>query len=430
MSLSRNLAMADKDAPVALRLDGAHSEGPPRSDANGQSVRIHAQMKSPLITSCIEDVPGFRSLRTEWETLYRRCASATPFNSWDWLFSWWQSYGASRHLRILTCRRDGELVGVLPLYRCSERHWSGMSLRSLRFVGDGSSDSDYLGWIVAPEHQAECSRSLIAWLKASRDWDALVLREMSADSPLPIMLRAACGEHRWPLRHDRSLCGVLDLPGSFDEFLQARQSRFRTKLRALLKRLDQGEIVFETEASSRTLRSKLRSLFSLHQQRWQEAGQPGVFGMRSKRSFYARFCPRYARKGWLRLYSLRDADRYLAHQLCFEDRGVVYLLQEGFDVSDPSASYGQMLRASVIRHLIDSGTKRYDFLGGYSQHKIGWGAEEQPTVHLVAARRSLRGLAYFHEPQVRAKCAAWAESHLPARLVAWLKRTLGAHLPR
>jgi CelD/BcsL family acetyltransferase involved in cellulose biosynthesis len=167
-------------------------------------------------------------------------------------------------------------------------------------------------------------------------------------------------------------------------------------------------------------------LFQLHQERWQQAGEPGVFGGRAKRLFYARFCPRYARAGWLRLYSLRSADRYLAHQLCFEDRGVVYLLQEGFDVADPASSYGQMLRAAVIRHLIAQGTKRYDFLGGYSKHKVSWGAEEERTLHIALARDSLRARICFHGPAVREACANWAKKRLPTKLTAWLKRALGA----
>jgi CelD/BcsL family acetyltransferase involved in cellulose biosynthesis len=218
----------------------------------------------------------------------------------------------------------------------------------------------------------------------------------------------------------------VDLPLSFSDFLRQRQPRFRTKLRTLLKRLDENALAFEAHCDARELRRRLRSLFSLHQMRWHHAGVPGVFGDPAKRAFYAHFVTRFARNGWLRLYSLREGDDYLAHQLCFGLGGVTYLLQEGFDVSNAAASYGQMLRAAVIRHLIENGERQYDFLGGFSKHKEDWGGKEGKTVHLVIARRSWRGQFYFTIPVWRDQLVTRAKQVLPTVLVRYLGRLKSA----
>ena len=148
-----------------------------------------------------------------------------------------------------------------------------------------------------------------------------------------------------------------------------------------------------------------------------------MFGGAAKRRFYAHFVPRFARRGWLRLYSLRNGTDYLAHQLCFGGDGVTYLLQEGFDVSNPAASYGQMLRAAVIRDLIQRGETRYDFLGGFSKHKDDWGAREGKTIHLVLARKQWRGWLYFNAPLWRERLAVEAKRVLPAAVLRRLRRT-------
>jgi CelD/BcsL family acetyltransferase involved in cellulose biosynthesis len=227
------------------------------------------------------------------------------------------------------------------------------------------------------------------------------------------------------VRETRSAAAFLDLPATLDEFLRARQSRFRTRLRALLRRIDDGELVFEADADASTLRARLRSLFALHQRRWQAAGGPGVFGTRAKRMFYAHFAPRFARRGWLRLYSLRDASGYRAHQLCFGRNGITYLLQEGFDADDTSASFGQALRAAVVRDLIDRGERGYDFLGGFSRHKSDWGARETEVVHLVLGRRNLRGWLRVRAPQWREALAPGIKRALPPALVERLRRVRG-----
>jgi CelD/BcsL family acetyltransferase involved in cellulose biosynthesis len=215
----------------------------------------------------------------------------------------------------------------------------------------------------------------------------------------------------------------VQLPATFDEFLRSLQPRFRTKVRSLLKKLDQSDLVFEAVVAPNKLRIRLRSLFRLHQARWQDAGGPGVFDRSVKRLFYAHFVPRFARKGWLRFYSLRMGETFLAHELCFGADGVTYLLQEGFDVSNTSASYGQMLRAAVMRQLIERGELRYDFLGGFSRHKQDWGAAEGRSVHLIGARLGWRGHLYFNLPLWREQFASAAKRFLPAVAIQVLKRT-------
>ena len=383
-----------------------------------------SQIDSRLVVHCVVDTNSFRALEAEWTILYEKCPNLSPFNSWDWLFSWWQSYGNAHALKILTFREDGRLVGIVPLYLSRERNQLGLACRVMRFVGDGSADSDYLGWLVADHDAVPVAAALTDWLSASNEWDALLLREMPKSCAMSDLMQASAKDMHLLFRREYGRCGILELPTSLESFLRERQARFRTKLRSLLKRLDQGGITFEVNCPPSTLRRKLRSMFHLHQVRWVSAGHPGVFGGSAKRLFYARFATRYRRRNWLRLYSLRTDRGYVAHQLCFQERDVVYLLQEAFDVSNPSSSYGQMLRAAVIRHLIESGGGRYDFLGGYSRHKETWGASENQTIHLAMARKSLRGGAYFYGPCVREQLAIIAKRVLPPRVTGWVKRML------
>lgn len=376
--------------------------------------------------ACIDHSAAFRALRTEWQALYAACADATPFNSWEWLFSWWQAYGATKALHLLTWRLDGELVGVAPLYSISEKTGIGTPAKVLRMVGDGSADSDYLGLLIRPDLRSAIMRELGDWLAAERRWDALALRELPETSFLPHFLCELAGRHKLALRTEHGRCAAVELPCTFEDFLRSRQPRFRTKVRSLLKKLAEGGLILEADAAPRDLRRRLRSLFALHQARWRSAGTAGVFDQAAKRIFYAHFVTRFARRGWLRFYSLRAGADYFAHQLCFGTDGVTYLLQEGFDVSDPSASYGQMLRAAVMRHLIENGERRYDFLGGFSRHKEDWGAKEGKSIHLLIARPRWRGWLYFNVPLWREQSASAVKRLLPEGAVRVLKRSKAA----
>ena len=65
----------------------------------------------------LRETRGFASLQEEWDELYQSCPSATPFQSWEWLYSWWKVYGEGYYeLRLITVRsEEGLLVGLLPL---------------------------------------------------------------------------------------------------------------------------------------------------------------------------------------------------------------------------------------------------------------------------------------------------------------------------
>jgi CelD/BcsL family acetyltransferase involved in cellulose biosynthesis len=83
-----------------------------------------------LDVTVLDDVHSFEALEEEWEDLYRNSPSATPFQSWSWLYSWWESFGDEYELRLITVRDGGLLVGLMPLML--ERRWG---FRRLLFIG-------------------------------------------------------------------------------------------------------------------------------------------------------------------------------------------------------------------------------------------------------------------------------------------------------
>lgn len=381
--------------------------------------QVSARAVNKVDIRCVTSTQDFRELKKDWGTLLAACSEATVFNSWEWLFSWWQAYGDQKELRLLLWldAEHAQLVGIAPLYLASEMIGPGLQCRVLRFLGDGSYDSDYLNFIAHPSCDFKAIvADLGQWLSTNNEWDVAVFDTLPAHSLLPEALERVAEKMDMLFGREDLRCGMTLLPGSFEAFLAERRSRFRTKLRSLLRSLDtQNDFVFENGITN--LKKRLRSLFLLHELRWQKQGQPGVFGNKKKRLFYSYFVPRFARNGWLRFYSLRSGDKYLAHEMCFGKNGQTLLLQEGFDVADEKASYGQMLRAIIFRSLIENGEKVYDFLGGYSDHKADWGASQGKMTRVVVAKKNWRGHLYFKMPVWREKLATQAKQMMPEKLL-------------
>jgi CelD/BcsL family acetyltransferase involved in cellulose biosynthesis len=86
-----------------------------REGSTEAASRPTAQQR--LQSAVVRDAARFASLKEEWDELYESCPSATPFSSWEWLYSWWEAYEEGYGLRLVTLREEasGLLVGLLPL---------------------------------------------------------------------------------------------------------------------------------------------------------------------------------------------------------------------------------------------------------------------------------------------------------------------------
>ena len=102
----------------------------------------------------IQTTDEFLSLRAEWNALLETSASNCVFLTHEWLSTWWKHLADGRRLHVVTARKDGNLIGVLPLAERAPQ-FARMMPRILEFLGSGVIGSDYLDTIVAKESECE-----------------------------------------------------------------------------------------------------------------------------------------------------------------------------------------------------------------------------------------------------------------------------------
>ncbi|MFW6108465.1 MAG: GNAT family N-acetyltransferase, partial [bacterium] len=328
---------------------------------------------------------------------------------------------AGDKLYVLAAREGGALVGLAPLYRCRASAYGLGSVRRLGFIGDRSGDSEYLDVVAEPGSEGEVLAACFDRIEAD-GWDVAELRLMPQASPNFHGVQALAAERGWRLQTDDAPCSAVELPDDWEAFLKTLKSRFRSKCRSLLRRLPaEHDAVFEACTDTSQLPERLESMFDLHQRRWREIGKPGAFADARRRRFYYDVAERLLARGWLRFYSLRLGERWVAHEFSFEHLGRVYYLQQGFDTSCGRLSVGVALKAHVLRESIAAGARAYDFLGGIARHKQKWGALPRPCAHLALARPGLRPRWWLWAPRAAARLRDRGRRLTPDRLLG-LKR--------
>lgn len=319
------------------------------------------------------------ALRPEWEALWERCPTTTPFQSPEWLLAWWRHFGSDAAW-TLAVRRGGRLVALAPLFVYTD-HEHGE--RRLRFIGAGI--SDYLDVLLEPDNAAAAADALLEHIAdRSGCWDDAAFDDLPARSPWLARMASAAGESPGD---PQSACPVLQLPRTPDAYLARLSQGRRRKLRLARRRLEASGGLRIERADALTLPSFLDALFELHGARWAERHAGGVLGDPTVQSFHRDAAAGLLRRGALRMHRLwhDGAVAAVLYGFAWRDRWYSYL--GGFDPALEAFSPGTVIIAHAIEEAIGDGQRTFDFLRGQEAYKYAWGASDEFTYRgLLQAR--------------------------------------------
>ena len=341
-------------------------------------------------TRVISTVEEFTALRETWDELVSAAVDQNTFLTHAWLHSWWSAYQPSASLRIVLAENMGLAVGIAPMM-VQREGGLGKLMRRLRFVGDGTSETDHTNFIV----RADDRRNILAALLAAVDdigWDMAYFSQMPEESANTLQLLEHATDRGWLVDRRIMPCPRRHLPTSYDELLRSLPSRMRTSIRSARRELEaKFKVDFGQYERHEDLPEALEALYRNHAGRWKAKGEEGVFVSDRKRAFYKQLSSRLLDQDTLRFFYLKVDGRVVAQQYCFAHADTVFLLQEGFDIDFAKQNVGNVLRAMVFEQLIAEGTRTYDFLAGMSRHKQSWSDNVLNDLIVRAFRPTLSG---------------------------------------
>jgi CelD/BcsL family acetyltransferase involved in cellulose biosynthesis len=210
-----------------------------------------------LETSALGSTRDFAALEGEWQDLYHHSSAATPFQSWAWLYSWWEVYGKDYELRLVTVRCDGILVGLLPFML---EHRFGP--RRLLFVGSGQ--SIYLDIIVRrgwEERVARVGREILGQIGF---WELADLQQIRPEAAAWEMV---CGWMGPKTRVWQTSCPVMEAK-SWEDLLTLLSQKQRSNTRRAVRRAEEDGVRRVLAGADEAERAANR-LVALHRESWQ-----------------------------------------------------------------------------------------------------------------------------------------------------------------
>lgn len=361
----------------------------------------------------------------QWREVLQDSQGPTIFSTSEWLGAWWRAFAKDNELSALVFfDSDNRIVGLAPLYLDWVHSFYGRRLRRLRFVGDGTHDSDNLDLIFRRGYEGPCVAALIDWLSSELEWDVCELNTMPKTSAALAFLLPRLKENGWCFWTSQTPCLRIMLPSSWDAYLNQIPRKQKTKIFYRTNKL-KNRYALQIDKCTRVelLSDYLEELFVLHQKRWTLRNTAGTFAVPERRKFYIDMAASFMVRGWLEFWRLRLGNKTVAAQFCFRLCNTVYSLQEGFDPSFSADSVGFVLRAAVLKNLISEGVSGYDFLGGKDSSKQRWGAQLGEYTNVHFARPYSRGSLYINLLHGVRRSKSWLKS-MHAAQALFLLRTL------
>jgi CelD/BcsL family acetyltransferase involved in cellulose biosynthesis len=307
-----------------------------------------------------------------WDGLLARTQADALFLSWPWLTHWWRYYGNTLGLdpRILAFYRDGELVGLAPLYMRRVVRLGLVRARSVQVIGLAWRDpvpliSEYLDVIAAPQDldavRNECVRALLE----EPGWNELVIGfTSSGEEWRAAFARQVASRGHYMRTLEPSISYHADLTHGFAAYLRDLGQSTRRSVWNLRRRLSEehGEVRLEFLAAAE-IDSGFDDLNRLHQLRW---NRPAFAGERLElQKSFARWL---AEHGELAFTRLRVAGNVVSVLYDIRKGARQYNLKMGFDphltnrLSLGLVHFGYAMEAAQER-----GVTVYDFLAGPGQ---------------------------------------------------------------
>jgi CelD/BcsL family acetyltransferase involved in cellulose biosynthesis len=313
---------------------------------------------------------SLEALLPEWDELFRADPEATPFSSAGWAGAWWPNWAGAADPWIVTVRDGDRLVGLAPLVR--SRRGPFRVLAEL-----GRPPSNYWCVLAAPEEREATAAAVAAEIRSRSDeWHALLLGGLPQGSQFEEALRDAGLRVR--ARRPTPYPGI-ELPDSFEHYLEGLSRKRRKDLRRHLRRLDDGRIELQDVKDPAELSTAIERWQEIRVRWWETRNKdmnPDHASTRFRdfmRDLVVALVPQELAQVW----QFRHEGEVVGVDVNLVDARRYYSWMGAYEPGASHLGLGKLAITEGIRQSIAAGRSYYDLMVGDEDYKYSYGATDR-----------------------------------------------------
>jgi CelD/BcsL family acetyltransferase involved in cellulose biosynthesis len=360
----------------------------------------------PLDTAVLRDTSKFASLQAEWDELYDSCPSATPFQSWEWLYSWWEAYEEAYDLRLITLRQEGILVGLLPLM---VRRWPSLG-RLLLIGGDKMtlySDvmTPYKDILIREGWEEPVAQAGARALKELDGWSVADLQELMPDAAAWGLFRNWDGPKTSVPITDYVLMRAYS---SWEELLSSLSRKLRKTARRTLRRMEEDGLRCQPATPEDAGRAA-RTLVDLHRELWRGRRIAPEHLTPRYEAFMEAAARRMSERGIGRISEFRrdDGEVLVSQFLVFDKDFVGVYVTGASDEASRRYQFETLSNWDALEVARGKSSQYVSFMDGATPDKLRWASEVVSSHRITLGRkRTSSWLPYAAYYILRERCRA------------------------
>jgi len=339
----------------------------------------------------IESFTQWEELSQRWNELLSKSNADTIFLTWEWLFSWAESYlDEKRTLCILTVSKDDEIVGIAPWY-IQHLNIGPLTVKQIQFLGTPEAGSDYLDVIIKKGQEKAVTHCLYEFLlkDASRRWDCCTLQDIPSNSLFLLhFLSKMEDDGKYAEISRGSFCPAVILPKKGEDLFSNYSSHRRLQYRRHLKILKSKGDLNYSSYNGENLGQALEDFCAFYEAKNEKHDK-------TVRPFLSRYAARSRTGNILHADLLTSNGTLIAGLLNMKYGDTLSQYLMAVDKGhNPQISVGNILVGMCLSKTIDDGYRVYDFLKGPEPYKFHWAEGGRSSINLFFYKRNI-GSAYL-----------------------------------
>jgi CelD/BcsL family acetyltransferase involved in cellulose biosynthesis len=326
----------------------------------------------------------FQKMSDIWNRVLEKSRSNNIFLTWEWISTWWKHFGEGRKLLVLLLKKDGRIIGIVPLMY-AQKKMNLVSLGMIEFIGVGLADYSDL---ILTEEEEDCINAIFDFLERLHlEWDVMDLRHIPGNSDTANMIQRVGRKRGYPIVRKETICQYVPLDRSWEEYYRTLSAKMRKNLSSSLRKCN--TICMKHIEDAKDLKDSMQDFFNIYA-KWLGQRHDDV-PLDNLDGFLIDLAYAFLERGWLNLSFILLDKRPISSHFSFIYDNVFYSYQTPWDESYSNYDIGNLHNMFLLEYSMKNGLKKFDFLRGDEPYKARWKTLRQNNVRILLLRKTIKG---------------------------------------
>lgn len=306
---------------------------------------------------CYKQIHDIPLDRDSWNALVAQNQVSTPFQTFEWFHSWWDSFGDQYELFFLVARQEDTILAFAPLMLATEAY----NRRVVRFTGD--QNADYCDFVIRGNRLQiiECFFDFLYSRQAT--WTRMTLLNIPAYSSTRACIETIAAAHRYHVQIKSPVSSPALVIRHHLDYATSCANKYSMS-RHLKKLEKEGSVSLVNYYSKPDIDRYLDNFFDQHIKRYGSKGIVSQFNEPSHQHYFRKLVEQFDDTGWLVFSVLKFNELPIAYHFGFRYDNKLIWYKPSFNIDYAGYSPGSIMLKKLIEYAINSSCDELDFSVG------------------------------------------------------------------